>query len=52
MIAGSTYAALARRIVPEPWSEEVRARLRRLGAAPPERADGAALGDAGRAGFD
>ncbi|WP_372616898.1 phosphatidylglycerol lysyltransferase domain-containing protein [Falsiroseomonas sp.] len=39
------------RIVPEPWSEEVRARLRRLGAAPPERADGAAFGDAGRAGF-
>ncbi|HEV7267826.1 MAG TPA: phosphatidylglycerol lysyltransferase domain-containing protein [Falsiroseomonas sp.] len=39
------------RIVPAPWSEEVRMRLRRLGAAPPERADGAAFGDAGRAGF-
>jgi phosphatidylglycerol lysyltransferase len=39
------------RIVPEAWSEEVRARLRRLGAAPPERADGAAFGEAGRAGF-
>jgi phosphatidylglycerol lysyltransferase len=39
------------RFVPEAWSEEARARLRSLGAAPPALADGATFGDAGRAGF-
>ncbi|MGG5820512.1 lysylphosphatidylglycerol synthase domain-containing protein [Falsiroseomonas sp. HW251] len=36
---------------PAPWNEETRARLRALGARPPDAADGAVFGEAGRAGF-
>ena len=39
------------KIRPEPFTPEVRARLRALGGAAPETADGAVFGEAGRAGF-
>ncbi|WP_203072038.1 lysylphosphatidylglycerol synthase domain-containing protein [Falsiroseomonas ponticola] len=39
------------RLAPEPWGEEVRGRLKALGAVAPETADGAVFGEAGRAGF-
>jgi len=36
---------------PLPWTEETRTRLRRFGASVPPQADGAVLGETGRAGF-
>jgi uncharacterized membrane protein YbhN (UPF0104 family) len=39
------------RVQPLPWDAATRARLAALGAAAPEQADGAVLGEAGRAGF-
>jgi phosphatidylglycerol lysyltransferase len=36
---------------PEPWTPEIRARLRGLGGAAPELADGAVFSEAGRAGL-
>jgi uncharacterized membrane protein YbhN (UPF0104 family) len=51
LLIGTVRLLRPARIAPEPWSEEVRARLRRIGGAPPMLADGAAFGDAGRAGF-
>lgn len=39
------------RLKPEPWTPEVRERLRALGAAPPKLADGAVFGEGGGAGF-
>jgi phosphatidylglycerol lysyltransferase len=36
---------------PEPWSAATRARLAALGGTPPEQADGAVFGEAGRAGL-
>jgi lysylphosphatidylglycerol synthetase-like protein (DUF2156 family) len=39
------------RIRPEPWTAQSRARVKRLGAAAPEIADGAVFGESGQAGF-
>ena len=39
------------KIRPEPWTPAIRARLRSLGGATPESADGAVFGEGGRAGF-
>jgi phosphatidylglycerol lysyltransferase len=39
------------RLKPEPWNAQSRARVKRLGAAAPEVADGAVFGEAGQAGF-
>lgn len=51
LLAGLVRLLRPVRIQVEPWGEATRARVRRLGAAAPESADGAMFGDAGRAGF-
>jgi phosphatidylglycerol lysyltransferase len=51
LLAGLVRLLRPVRIQVEPWGEAARTRLRRLGAAAPETADGAMFGDAGRAGF-
>ncbi len=51
LLAGMLRLLRPARLRPEPWGPEVRARLRALGAAAPEAADGAVFGEGGKAGF-
>jgi len=51
LLAGMVRLLRPAPVAPAPWTAELRARLRAFGAAAPEHADGAVLGEAGRAGF-
>jgi phosphatidylglycerol lysyltransferase len=51
LLAGMVRLLRPARVAPLPWTPELRAQLRAFGATAPEQADGAVLGEAGRAGF-
>lgn len=51
LLAGMVRLLRPARIRPEPWTPEMRARLRGLGGAAPETADGAVFGEGGRGGL-
>jgi len=51
LLAGLVRLLRPVRIRPEPWTPAIRGRIRQLGGAAPEAADGALFGEAGQAGF-
>ncbi len=51
LLVGMVRLLRPARVAALPWTAEIRAQLRAFGASPPETADGAVLGEAGRAGF-
>jgi phosphatidylglycerol lysyltransferase len=51
LLVGMVRLLRPARLKPEAWGEAVRERLKDLGAAAPEQADGAVFGEAGLAGF-
>jgi phosphatidylglycerol lysyltransferase len=49
LLVGMARLLRPARLAPEPWDAATRARFRAFGAAPPEKAEGAVFGEAGRA---